>query len=176
MAAGARIVLHTPRLRLQELDDGDEAFVVELLNDPDFLRQIGDRGVRDVDGARRYLADGPRASYAAHGFGLWKAVLADSGEAAGMCGLLRRPTLPDADLGYAWLPRFRGQGLAREAAAAALRHAFDVFALPRVLAIVSPGNTASETLLAKIGFRLRGLEPVGDNTLNVYVAEAPVAR
>ena len=85
-------VLQTARLRLDELTDDDADFVVELLNDPDFLLHIGDKQVRDITGARRYLAEGPRASYAAHGFGLWKATLLATGAGAGWRGKRRKPS------------------------------------------------------------------------------------
>jgi ribosomal-protein-alanine N-acetyltransferase len=160
-----RAVLETPRLRLRELVAADAPFVLELLTDPDFVRHIGDRGVRDLETAKRYIADGPQASYARHGHGLWLAELRDTGEPAGMCGLLRRDHLDAPDLGYAWLPRFRGLGLAREAAAATLAHARDRFGMTRVLAIVSPGNDASCRLLEAVGMRLRGVEGIGGEAL-----------
>jgi RimJ/RimL family protein N-acetyltransferase len=166
-----RTILETPRLRLRELVAADAAFVLELLTDPDFVRHIGDRGVRDLDTAKTYIADGPQASYAAHGHGLWLAELRDGGEAAGMCGLLRRDHLPDADIGYAWLPRFRGRGLALEAARATLAYAFGALRLPRVLAIVSPENLASQQLLARAGLESLGVQDVGGEPLLVYAAE-----
>jgi RimJ/RimL family protein N-acetyltransferase len=167
-------VLRTARLRFDELqeNDADAAFVVELLNDPDFLRHIGDKQVRDLTGARRYIAEGPRASYARHGFGLWKATLLDTGKAAGMCGLLKRDHLPDADIGYAWLPRFRGRGLAAEAAGAVLAHAFGPLRQPRVLAIVGEGNEASQRLLGKLGMACLGPRRILDETLLVYRIDA----
>jgi RimJ/RimL family protein N-acetyltransferase len=158
-------VLETPRLRLRELVAADAPFVLELLTDPDFVRHIGDRGVRDLDTAKTYIADGPQASYARHGHGLWLAELRDTGEAAGMCGLLRRDHLDAPDLGYAWLPRFRGRGLAREAAAATLDHARDRLGMTRVLAIVSPGNDASCRLLEAVGMTSRGVLDIGGEPL-----------
>ncbi len=177
MAEAAPAVLTTARLRLDELQatDADAAFVVELLNDPDFLRHIGDKQVRDATDARRYIDEGPRTSYARHGFGLWKATLLATGEAAGMCGLLKRDHLPDADIGYAWLPRFRGQGLAAEAATAVLAHAFGPLRRPRVLAIVSEGNAASQQLLHKVGMRCLGLQRIEDEMLVVFRIDAPAA-
>ena len=164
----ARLVLETPRLRLRELVAADAPFVLELLTDPDFLRHIGDRGVRDLDTAKTYIADGPQASYATHGHGLWLAELRGTGEPAGMCGQLRRDTLDAPDLGYAWLPRFRGRGLAREAASAVLAQARDVLGMTRVLAIVSPGNEASCRLLDAIGMQRLGVREVGGEPLLVY--------
>jgi ribosomal-protein-alanine N-acetyltransferase len=167
MAAG-REILRTPRLRLRELVEDDAAFLVELLTDADFLQHIGDRGVRDVESALAYLAAGPQASYARHGHGLWLCELLDTGEAAGMCGLLRRDELEAPDIGYAWLPRFRGRGLALEAATATLAHAREVLAMDPVLAIVSPGNAASCRLLEKLGLRALGERVISGQTLRVW--------
>ena len=146
-------VIETQRLTLDELAPPDAPFIVELLNDPAFLANIGDRGVRDHDDALRYIANGPAASYAKHGFGLWLVRDKASGERLGLSGLLRRDTLPDADIGYAFLPRYRGQGYAVEACQAVIAHARQPLDLPRVLAIVSPGNEASTRVLEKIGLR-----------------------
>ena len=168
-------ILETPRLRLRELVAADAPFVLELLSDPDFVRHIGDRGVRDLDTAKTYIADGPQASYAAHGFGLWLAELRETGEPAGMCGLLKRDTLEDADMGYAWLPAFRGRGLALEAAVATLRYAFALLRLPRVLAIVGQDNIASQKLLARVGMAKQGVRDIGGEALLVYAIERPKA-
>jgi len=165
--------IDTPRLRLRELRDADDVFLVELLNDEDFLRHIGDRGVRTREDARRYLAEGPAASYARHGFGLWAVERHDDGVPVRLCGLLRRDTLPDADLGYAFLPAFRGQGYAREACEACLAHAFDVLRLPRLLAIVNADNLASRALLERVGFASEGPIELGGNTLQLYAATRP---
>lgn len=166
----ARILFETERLRLQELEDDDAGFVVELLNTEGFLRNIGDRGVRTPADALRYLADGPRASYAAHGFGLWKVTRLSDGVAVGMSGLLKRDTLPHPDLGYAFLPQFAGQGLATEAGAAVLAFAFQTRGLDEVLAIVNPDNAGSIRVLEKLDFRSQGLRPVGEHTLLVMAA------
>lgn len=167
--------LHTPRLLITELANGDAGFIVELLNSPGFLEHIGDRGVRNQDDALAYLAQGPLASYAAHGFGLWKVALASDGTAIGLCGLLRRETLPDPDLGYAFLPAHAGQGYATEAAAAVLGHGFGPLAMARVLAIVSPGNDASMRLLEKLGFTREGTQEIDGRPLVVFAA-APADR
>jgi ribosomal-protein-alanine N-acetyltransferase len=164
-------VLETDRLRLRELGDGDAGFLVQLLNDADFLRHIGDRGVRDEAGALRYLAEGPRASYAANGFGLWRVERRDGGAVVGMCGLIRRDSLPHPDLGYAYLPAFRGQGYAVEAGAAVLRHGFDRFGLARILAIVTEANAGSVRVLEKLGMRREGLQVFGEETLAVYARD-----
>lgn len=146
----------TGRLRLREFDFEDAAFVLALLNDPDFITHIADRGVRSAGDAERYLADGPMTSYARHGFGLWLVEERSSGQPAGMCGLIRREGLSDPDIGYAFLPAFRGQGYAREAARATCALARERFGIARLLAIVSPGNAPSIRLLEDLGFSDEG--------------------
>jgi RimJ/RimL family protein N-acetyltransferase len=152
--------LDTPRLTLRRLEEGDAEFIVGLLNQPSFLANIGDRGVRNEDDARRYLSDGPMAMYARHGFGLWHVARKSDGVPIGMCGLLRRDNLPDVDLGYAYLPDYWGQGYAFEAAAATLRHAAVKFGLTRVIAVVSQGNSGSIRVLEKLGMRFERLFPM----------------
>lgn len=144
--------LTTERLILSELTFDDAGFIHGLVNEPSWLQYIGDRGVRTLDDARDYLRNGPMAMYARHGYGLLRVTRRDDGAAVGICGLLKRDTLPDADIGFAFLPSYWGQGYAREAAAATLLHADDTLRLPRVLAIVSDANASSIRLLERIGF------------------------
>jgi len=146
------VIVETPRLRLRELSTEDAAFVLELVNEPAWLKFIGDRNVHSLDEARDYIARGPSASYAKHGYGLWAVELLANGELVGMCGLVRRESLPHADLGFAFLARHWGRGYAREAAAAVVELARERYHLPRLLAVTDPQNTASQTVLERVGF------------------------
>ena len=145
--------LHTHRLTIRELDEADAPFLLELLNDPGFLNFIGDRGVRTLDDALAYLHNGPQAMIAQHGFGLWRVALTDSDEAIGICGVLKRDSLPHPDLGYAMLARHCGHGYAHEAASATLAYAREQLGMGRVLAITALENPASIRLLGKLGFQ-----------------------
>lgn len=145
-------VIETDRLRLRELTYDDAPFLVALLNDPEFLYNIGDRGVRTDADARVYLDAGPLASYAAHGFGLWCTERRDNGAPIGICGLLQRDSLPHPDVGYALVPEARGAGFAREAVAAVLAHARDTLGIGSVVAIVAPGNARSVRVLETLGY------------------------
>lgn len=142
---------------LRRLARSDADWILALLNDADFIRHVADRQVRTREAAEAYLTEGPLASYAAHGFGLWAATLAADGTPVGIAGILRRDTLPDPDLGYAILPAFRGRGIAGIAAGLALAHGHGALGLPRILAIVSPRNAASRRVLARLGFRHEGM-------------------
>jgi RimJ/RimL family protein N-acetyltransferase len=147
-------VIETERLNLREMSEGDAGFVLELLNDPGFIRFIADRGVRTLESAARYIEERFVASYRKHGFGLWLVETKGGREAAGMCGLLKRGApVPGVEVGYAFLPKFRGRGYAYEAAAAAQRYAREALGLPSLYAVVNPDNDASIRLLEKLGLR-----------------------
>ncbi len=145
--------MKTARLVLRPFTLDDAAFIVELLNDPGWLRHIGDRKVRTQDDARAYLTHGPIAHATKHGFALAAVALQNDAAPIGMCGLIRREGLDDVDLGYALLPAYRGQGYAREAAAAWLACGFERFGLQRIVAITSVDNAASGKVLEAIGMR-----------------------
>ena len=146
-------VLETDRLILRHLSADDAEFVFELVNDPAWLRFIGDRGVRNLDDARDYIRKGPVDSYSRYGFGLYAVERKEGGSPIGICGLVKRDFLEDVDIGFALLPAFRGKGYAREAARATLSYAREVVGLDRIVAITSADNDASGRLLEEIGLR-----------------------
>jgi len=173
-------VLQTERLRLRELTVDDAAFVLELLNEPAWLRFIGDRGVRSLADARGYIESGPRASYARHGYGLYAVELLSQELPIGICGLVRRDSLPEADLGFALLERHWGHGYAPEASVAVLRHASAELGLRRVLAVTSPDNERSIRVLEDLDFAYEGrvtLPPASEELLLfAWTAPAPAGR
>ncbi len=146
-------VLETERLRLTRLTPEDAAFILELGTEPAWLRYIGDRGIRDFETARGYIEKGPMALYLRFGFGLYKVERKSDREPLGICGLIKRDSLEDVDIGFAFLSRHQGRGYAEEAAAATLAHARRDFGLRRVAAITDPDNLRSIRLLEKLGFR-----------------------
>jgi RimJ/RimL family protein N-acetyltransferase len=145
-------VLETERLHLRHFAVEDAAFALRLLNEPSFLQNIGDRGVRTEEDAVRYLLEGPIRSYQQHGHGLNVVALKETGEPIGMCGLLRREQLDTVDLGYAFLPEYWSKGYAAESAAGVLEHGRRTLGITRFLAIVQPGNAGSIRVLERLGF------------------------
>ena len=163
--------IQTARLRISHLDIGDAAFILELLNDPDWLRYIGDRGVHNPDEARDWIESGPRASYRRYGFGLNLLALASDHTPIGVCGLLQRDNLDGPDLGFALLPAFRDQGYAQEAAMAVIELARAADRGPSQLyAFLTADNLASRRLLHKLGFVAAGdYRPGSDSeSLDLY--------
>lgn len=142
----------------------DAEFILELLNEPSFLQYIGDRGVRSLDDAREYIANGPMASYEEHGFGLYLTVLKEQGDPIGICGLLKRETLDDVDIGFAFLPRYWSKGYALESALAVMAYGRDELGLQRIVAITAPDNDASIRLLEKLDMRFEKMVRLTDDS------------
>jgi len=168
------VVLETNRLRLRRLSVDDAEFILRLLNEPSFIQNIGDRGVRTIDDARSYITNGPVASYDRHGFGLYLVELKLSGAAIGICGLLKRDTLEDVDIGYALLPEFWSNGYALESASEVTSDAREVLGLKRVLAVTNPDNESSIRLLEKIGFRFERFVRLSEDAVEVMLFASDV--
>lgn len=169
-------ILDTERLALRTIAPDDAPFYLALVNDPAFIVYIGDRGIRTLDAAREAIANGPMAMQAALGHSLYLVERKDDGAPIGMCGLIKRDTLDDVDIGYAFLPQYRGHGYAREAAAAVCALA-PTLGIRRLLAITSPDNAGSIALLLKLGLRFQRLAHLtpDDPGTNVYAADLPAA-
>ncbi len=161
------IVLETARLILRQLSIDDAEFILRLLNEPSFLRYIGDKSVRNLDDARLYILNGPVASYGRNGFGLYLVELKENGIPIGISGLVKRDTLPDPDIGFAFVPEYWSKGYAVESAAAVMTYAKETLRLSRVLAITSPDNEMSARLLGKIGLGFERMIRLSDDAAEV---------
>ena len=144
--------IETTRLRIRWLEPGDATFIYQLINDPAWTRYIGDRNVSNLEDAKTYIETGPRKMYRDLGFGLNHVSLKANDAPIGICGLLKRETRDDVEIGFALLPVFRKQGFAYEAATAVLDNGRREHELSRVLAILTADNEASGKLVARLGF------------------------
>ena len=167
-------VAQTERLLLRWLDLGDSVFILELVNDPSWMRYIGDKGVKTIQDAKRYIENGPVAMYQRLGFGLYMVDLKENGVPIGICGLIKRDALPDVDLGFAFLPRFWGNGYAFESASAVMSYGRRALGLSRIVAILSKDNHRSARLLEKLEFGFDGTVSLqaGGDELKLYAAAA----
>ncbi|HKX84839.1 MAG TPA: GNAT family N-acetyltransferase [Pyrinomonadaceae bacterium] len=166
-------ILETERLIIRELTVDDAEFVLDLLNQPSFLKYIGDRGVRDVEQSRAFIESRYRQSYRDNGYGLYAVELKGDGTPIGMCGFVRRDSLPGPDIGFAFLPQYEKKGYGFESADAVMEYGRKTLRFDRVLAITSQDNEASGRLLEKIGFHFDGpIQLTGDNeVLKLFVYE-----
>ncbi len=161
------VVLQTERLSLRRLTIDDAAFILELVNDPAWIRFIGDKGVRTLRDAESYILNGPVDMYARLGFGLYLVELKQCRRPVGLCGLLKRAELDDVDLGFAIHADFRQRGFAYESAKAVMTHARSVLGVAQVLAITSPDNEASGRLLENLGFYFERMMRLGAEVTEV---------
>lgn len=146
-------IIETDRLRLRRLTPEDAEFILRLLNEPSFIQNVGDKGVRTLADSRSYIVNGPIASYEKFGFGLWLMESRETNLPVGICGLLKRDALDDVDIGYALVPEFWSKGYALESTLGVMSYARKTLGLKRVLAITSADNQSSIRLLNKIGFQ-----------------------
>ena len=155
------VILETERLALRQFGPDDALFIIDLLNDPDWLTNIGDRDVHSVEQAVAYLETGPMTMYATYGFGPYVVQRKTNHVPIGMCGLFKREFLEDVDIGYALLPAYRGAGYALEAAQGVMCYASSVLGIKRLLAITAKENERSARLLEKLGLHFERMIPYG---------------
>lgn len=166
-------ILETKRLLLREIGESDAEFILDLLNQPSFIKFIGDRGVRTAQEAINYIESRFTQSYSNFGFGLYLVELKKEKTPVGICGFVKRYSLPDPDIGFAFLPQYGGQGYAFESADAVMKYGRKVLGFKHILAIVAKDNERSEKLLSKIGFKFERLIklPYDDEELKLFSSD-----
>ncbi|HXA47975.1 MAG TPA: GNAT family N-acetyltransferase [Burkholderiaceae bacterium] len=162
-------VIETNRLIIRHMNKDDAEFILGLLNQPTWLRFIGDRGVKTLEDAQNYILQGQVETYARLGFGFYIVELKESGSAIGMCGLAKRDYLDDVDIGFALLPQYCGNGYAYESASAVFDYAKNVLGLKRLVATTRVGNQSSAKLLEKLGLRFERMMPHPDGSRELLV-------
>jgi RimJ/RimL family protein N-acetyltransferase len=161
-------ICQTQRLNIRRFIESDAAFIVKLLNEEAFIKNINDKKVRNNKDAIKYLLDGPIATYNKFGFGLYLVTLKESTIPIGMCGLLKREEFEYADLGYSILEEHCGKGYAREAAVAVLKEVGENTELTKVIAVTAIDNESSQNLLKKVGFSVTGTIELYEQLNNLY--------
>jgi len=167
-------ILETDRLILRQFSTEDAEFILELVNEPSFIQNIGDRGVRTLEDARAYILRVAISSYEKNGFGLYLVELKEAGQAIGMCGLIKRDGLEDVDIGYAFLPKFWSKGYAREAALAVKDYARDAVGLKRLVAITDPENQGSIRVLENIGLKYEKMIRLSEDDIELKLFAADI--
>lgn len=144
--------------------------MLSIWNDPAFVQNVGDRGIRTVEDAEDALIEGAFALYENYGYGPYCMFLKPGTTRVGICGLFRRDSLEHPDIGFAVLPQFYRSGLTLEAAKAVVEHARDDLAISHLTAIVAPDNAASIGLIEKLGMTFeRGITmPDEDKEISLY--------
>lgn len=162
--------LETERLVLRRLTLDDADLMLAVWNDPAFVRNVGDRGVRTLEQSREAMRASVLQLYADYGYGPYAVTLKADGTRIGICGLFKREHLQHPDIGFAILPEYCGKGLALEAAVAVRNHARDDLSLDTLTAIVSPDNAGSIALIDKLGMSFESMitMPGDDEAIRLY--------
>lgn len=166
-------ILATERLILRKLTLDDAPFMLDLLNQPSFIRFIGDRGVRTLDDARDIIEKRYLDAYQRLGFGIYLTLLKEDQTPIGICGLVKRNGLDDVDVGYAFLPHYWSKGYASESVSGVLAYARETLRIKRILGITTPDNISSIRVLEKAGFTFERMVrlPGEDVELNLFASE-----
>lgn len=167
-------IIETERLLLRKLSTDDAGFILDLLNQPSFIHYIGDRGVRTLEDAKRYIVTGAVSSYERFGFGLYLTALKEGQVPIGICGLLKRETLKDVDIGFAFLPQYWLKGYAFESASAVLDYGRNTLGLKRIAGITTPDNHGSIRVLEKMGLKFEKMIKLSEDDIELkfFVSEA----
>ncbi|MDA1642220.1 GNAT family N-acetyltransferase [Bacillus cereus group sp. TH177-1LC] len=147
------IVLETERLVLRWFDIKDAPFILKLVNDPAWIQYIGDKRIKNLEDAKKYILNGPIDMYNKMGFGLYLVERKEDFTSLGMCGLIKRDSLEDVDIGFAFLEEFRSKGYGYESASAAIEYGVQKLGLKRIVAITTIDNIHSGKLLEKVGLK-----------------------
>ncbi|OAK33516.1 GNAT family N-acetyltransferase [Bacillus wiedmannii] len=147
------IVLETERLVLRWFDIKDAPFILELVNDPAWIQFIGDKRIKNLDDAKKYILNGPVDMYNKMGFGLYLVERKEDFTPLGMCGLIKRDSLEDVDIGFAFLEKFRSKGYGFESASAVIDYGVRNLGMKRIVAITTIDNINSGKLLEKVGLQ-----------------------
>jgi len=158
-------LLETPRLRLRPFRADDWPAYAAMCADAEVMRHIGNGQVQSAEDAWRSMAVF-LGHWALRGYGMWALEHRDSGALLGRVGYIDPPGWPGFELGWLLARPHWGHGYAREAAAVALRHAFEVLQRDHVISLIRPGNTRSVAVAEAIGEALHGsIELMGGEAL-----------
>ena len=146
-------IIKTARLELRPTSEEDAAFVLELLNTPKWIQNIGDREVRTLEAAQKYIQERMLPQVERLGFGNFTLLRIEDGKKVGTCGLYDREGLEGVDIGFALLPAYERMGYAFESAQKLMQLAEYQWKLPMVQGITITSNTASQKLLEKLGLQ-----------------------
>ncbi len=144
-------LMETDRLRLRPVTVDDSALMLAVWNDPAFIENVADRGIRTAEQAREAIKSGAEKMFQEYGYGPYCMSLKFDGTMIGICGIFKRENIDDPDIGFGVLPDYFGKGYAGEAAKAVVEHARNTLDISVLTAIVSPTNAASIGLIEKLG-------------------------
>lgn len=162
-------ILETERLMIRPTSVEDASFILELLNTPKWIKYIGDRNVRTIEEAQKYIEIKMLPQLARLGYTNNTVILKETNQKIGVCGLFKREGLENLDIGFAFLPEFETKGYGFESSGKILEFAFFTLNAKAVSGITSKNNFASQKLLLKLGFTYQNNIILPNETEDVMV-------
>lgn len=162
-------VMSTDRLLINRITLDDAGFILKLMNDKDWIKNIGDRGIRTIEEAEEYIRTRFLKTYDEVGFGFYSLILKNTHQSIGIAGLVDREGIDHIDIGYGMLPEFRGKGYAFEATKAVYDYGYKDLKLDKIVAIVNPDNPGSIKLLSKLGLEFEKMIRLPDEEIDIML-------
>jgi len=162
-------LLETDRLLINKITIDDAEFILELMNDKDWIKNIGDKGVRTIEDAQAYIQNRFLKTYTESNCGFYSLNLKKNHQFIGIAGLVDREGLDHIDIGYGMLPQFRGNGYAFEATKAIYDYGYQDLKLEKIVAIVNPDNLSSIKLLSKLGLEFEKMIRLPDEEIDILL-------
>jgi RimJ/RimL family protein N-acetyltransferase len=145
------MIVETKRLILREITVEDAEFILRLVNEPSFVSNIGDKGLKNLNDAERFTLEGYWTNQERSGYGMFLVELKGKGVPIGVCGLLFRKVLDVTDIGFAFLPEYWNRGFAFEAAEVVMQYGDLTLVVSNIVGLTSEDNLGSIKLLKKLG-------------------------
>ena len=162
-------LITTDRLLINRITIDDAGFILELMNDKDWIKNIGDKGVRTIEDAQAYIQNRFLKTYIESNYGFYTMNLKNTLQIIGIVGLVDRKGIDNIDIGYGILPEFRGKGYAFEAAKAIYDYGYQELNLEKIVAIVNPDNLPSIKLLSKLGLEFEKMVRLPDEEIEILL-------
>lgn len=143
-------LFQTKRLLIRQLTADDFDVMYAVYSDAEAMRWVDDGQPISREECIRWI-EITQKNYAAYGYGMSALVLRSSGAVIGFCGLVHPGGQPEAEIKYALLRDYWGQGFASEATQGMIDYGVRTFGLRKIIATIDPDNLASQRVMAKVG-------------------------
>jgi len=160
----------TERLFLKPTSVEDAEFIFELLNSPNWIKNIGDRNINSINDAKKYIQTKMLPQLTKLGYSVYTLILKQDNMKIGTCGFYDREGIKGIDIGFALLPEYEKKGYAFDSTRKLMNVALKEFGIKEISAITTEENISSKKLLQKLGFEPNGIIklPNDDEELLLY--------
>lgn len=146
-------IIETDRIILREFNINDCKDVYDFNSNKEVQRYTGDKIMESLDEAKEVIKNVWLDDYQRYGYGRWATIYKPENRVIGFAGLKYIPEFDETDIGFRFLPKYWGQGLATEASIEIIKYGFEKLNLNRIVGIAVAENIGSCKVLEKIGLK-----------------------